>query len=139
MSSNDAKTKQTESKIMGAADAVSAVIDAVTTKSADAVREAAAKFNEDTKSDIRSLGDASGRTPLHLVRPKHRPCTSYSRGEEIHGTPTTSRPTAARSGFLLLMMCLQWGETSRGRQSAWIGMTPYRLIIWYALLTKQNN
>ena len=86
---------------MGAADAVSAVIDAVTTKSADAVREAAAKFNEDTKSDIRSLGDASGRTPLHLVRPKHRPCTSYSRGEEIHGTPTTSRPTAARSGFLL--------------------------------------
>lgn len=68
MSSQDAKNKETESKIMGAAEAVTALIDAVTKESADGVRAAAERFKKDTKSDIKSLGDANGRTPLHLVR-----------------------------------------------------------------------
>jgi hypothetical protein len=68
MSSQDAKNKETESKIMGAAEAMTALIDAVTKESADGVRAAAERFKKDTKSDIKSLGDANGRTPLHLVR-----------------------------------------------------------------------
>ena len=68
MATQDAKNKETESKIMGAAEAVTALIDAVTKESADGVRAAAERFKKDTKSDIKSLGDANGRTPLHLVR-----------------------------------------------------------------------
>ena len=68
MSSQDAKNKETESKIMGAAEAVTALIDAVTKESADGVRAAAERFKKDTKSDVKTLGDANGRTPLHLVR-----------------------------------------------------------------------
>ena len=68
MSGQDAKNKETESKIMGAAEAVTALIDAVTKESADGVRAAAERFKKDTKSDINSLGDANGRTPMHLVR-----------------------------------------------------------------------
>ena len=83
----DAKNKETESKIMGAADAVGAVIDAVTTKSASDVLSAAAKFAKDTKSDISSLGDASGRTPLHLVRCVDGIGTYHSMQKHAHPLP----------------------------------------------------
>lgn len=75
MSGQDAKNKETESKIMGAAEAVTALIDAVTKESADGVRAAAERFKKDTKSDINSLGDANGRTPMHLVRARAFPRT----------------------------------------------------------------
>lgn len=75
MSGQDAKNKETESKIMGAAEAVTALIDAVTKESADGVRAAAERFKKDTKSDINSLGDANGRTPMHLVRARVFPRT----------------------------------------------------------------
>ena len=68
MRDQHAKNKATESKIMGAADAVSALIKAVTERSADDVRAAAKQFKKVTKSDISGLGDAKGRTPMHLVR-----------------------------------------------------------------------
>ena len=78
MSSQDAKNKETESKIMGAAEAVTALIDAVTKENADGVRAAAERFKKDTKSDINSLGDANGRTPMHLVRAHIFPRTRRS-------------------------------------------------------------
>ena len=78
MSTQDAKNKETESKIMGAAEAVTALIDAVTKENADGVRAAAERFKKDTKSDINSLGDANGRTPMHLVRAHIFPRTRRS-------------------------------------------------------------
>ena len=97
MSSQDAKNKETESKIMGAAEAVTALIDAVTKESADGVRAAAERFKKDTKSDIKSLGDANGRTPLHLVRALSTSSRVTRRGHAsgAHHAPRASSATAA--------------------------------------------
>ena len=96
MSSQDAKNKETESKIMGAAEAVTALIDAVTKENADGVRAAAERFKKDTKSDINSLGDANGRTPMHLVRAHIFPQTRRSETAALSKrTARAPRATAA--------------------------------------------
>jgi len=96
MSGQDAKNKETESKIMGAAEAVTALIDAVTKENADGVRAAAERFKKDTKSDINSLGDANGRTPMHLVRAHIFPRTRRSSSAALSKrTARAPRATAA--------------------------------------------
>jgi hypothetical protein len=96
MSTQDAKNKETESKIMGAAEAVTALIDAVTKENADGVRAAAERFKKDTKSDINSLGDANGRTPMHLVRAHIFPQTRRSETAALSKrTARAPRATAA--------------------------------------------
>lgn len=96
MSGQDAKNKETESKIMGAAEAVTALIDAVTKENADGVRAAAERFKKDTKSDINSLGDANGRTPMHLVRAHIFPQTRRSETAALSKrTARAPRATAA--------------------------------------------
>ena len=91
MSGQDAKNKETESKIMGAAEAVTALIDAVTKENADGVRAAAERFKKDTKSDINSLGDANGRTPMHLVRAHIFPQTRRSSRPRSRSVPRALR------------------------------------------------
>ena len=93
---------------MGAAEAVTALIDAVTKESADGVRAAAERFKKDTKSDIKSLGDANGRTPLHLVRALSTSSRVARRGHDpgAHHAACASSATAAaaRARFFLFRL-----------------------------------
>jgi hypothetical protein len=119
MSSQDAKNKETESKIMGAAEAVTALIDAVTKESADGVRAAAERFKKDTKSDIKSLGDANGRTPLHLVRALSTSSRVTRRGHAsgAHHAPRASSATAAAFLFLARAFLFQVSFSAKKKPS----------------------
>ena len=60
-------------KVMSAMGEVETFIAAVKEKTADEVRDAARAFEKKTGGAVSGLGDASGRTPLHLVRARPPP------------------------------------------------------------------
>ena len=60
-------------KVMSAMGEVETFIAAVKEKTADEVRDAARAFEKKTGGAVSGLGDASGRTPLHLVRARPAP------------------------------------------------------------------
>ena len=63
-------------KVMSAMGEVETFIAAVKEKTADEVRDAARAFEKKTGGAVSGLGDASGRTPLHLVRARPPPRTA---------------------------------------------------------------
>ncbi len=83
-------------KVMSAMGEVETFIAAVKEKTADEVRDAARAFEKKTGGAVSGLGDASGRTPLHLVRARPAPRFPSPRAA-LRASP--SRHRRRRRGF----------------------------------------
>lgn len=101
-------------KVMSAMGEVETFIAAVKEKTADEVRDAARAFEKKTGGAVSGLGDASGRTPLHLVRARPAPRFPSPRAA-LRASP--SRHRRRRRGFFPARVASPTAHVSASRLS----------------------